>query len=385
MKSYVPTEDINCPEGTSLFIANQVYDCGTNRLTLTLKNNGQFDIGGYFIYATDSPSEELPTVDLTQYNNDVLSRLEPLGIAFGSMTEQNSLGPGDVSTEIFDLAEIGRVYIIRIVPIRWDIQNRKRVLASCKDIPITENVSCFTPCTADPIGDTCDTRECGTMRNNCYEEVTCPPGCTDPEVCNLDGECVLPAQCPDTCSSLGYECGSVCGTPCPGCGGITFPHAKTICSANHCVLGLCNPANDWGNCDGNDANGCETDLLTDSTHCGDCGIDCGTESCVGGICTSGPTIGNGICDPGETCAQEPVACQGHQATCPVGQICISGACQPINQGGIGCTNYCISLLRVPPYTTSTCTRNQGQCPGTLELGGDIYCTNPQLNRCCCIH
>jgi len=96
------------------------------------------------------------------------------------------------------------------------------------------------------------------------------------------------------------------------------------------------------------------------------------------------TIGNGVCDAGETCAQEPTACQGQQAQCLSGNICISGTCQPIN-GGVGCTNYCISLLLNPPYTSSSCTFNTGICKGTVESGGNSICKqqNPSYPICCC--
>ena len=42
MKTYVPKEDINCPDGTSLFIKR--YEYTPELLTLYLKNNGKCDI-----------------------------------------------------------------------------------------------------------------------------------------------------------------------------------------------------------------------------------------------------------------------------------------------------------------------------------------------------
>jgi hypothetical protein len=45
----------------------------------------------------------------------------------------------------------------------------------------------------------------------------------------------------------------------------------------------CNP--NYGNCDGNAANGCETNLMTDNNSCGACGVACtGGLKCVSGSC-----------------------------------------------------------------------------------------------------
>ncbi len=82
---------------------------------------------------------------------------------------------------------------------------------------------------------------------------------------------------------VGRECGpDGCEGVCPP--GCTNPHGTTSCS----VDGLCQPVCDsgWGNCDGDNTNGCETDLKTNE-NCGDCGIVCtGGDTCVDGICVT---------------------------------------------------------------------------------------------------
>ncbi len=77
------------------------------------------------------------------------------------------------------------------------------------------------------------------------------------------------------------ECGS---DGCSGsCGTCINPHGTTSCNN-----GLCNPicSQGWGNCDRNNANGCETDLTT-SNNCGTCGNICReSETCENGFCVA---------------------------------------------------------------------------------------------------
>jgi hypothetical protein len=143
MKTYVPQDDINCPDGTSLFIESYHYDCTLHMLTLNIKNNGKFDVGGYFIYATNSPNQELATVDLSKLNTDNGSKINPLGIKFGDYLSKNSLAPNDAETDLYNITSISTgIYSIQMVPIRWQVQNRKMVLVSCKDAEIKEDISC---------------------------------------------------------------------------------------------------------------------------------------------------------------------------------------------------------------------------------------------------
>ena len=52
-----------------------------------------------------------------------------------------------------------------------------------------------------------------------------------------------------------------------------------------CVASPCPCAAGRGDCDQRPSNGCETDLLTETGHCGACGRDCpASETCVDGGC-----------------------------------------------------------------------------------------------------
>ena len=71
------------------------------------------------------------------------------------------------------------------------------------------------------------------------------------------------------------NCGS-CGNVC-GFGANSFP----LCTAGVCKIG-CNT--EFGNCDNNDKNGCETALAADPLNCNACGRNCGGGSCATGQC-----------------------------------------------------------------------------------------------------
>ena len=68
MKSYVPSgDDLKCQEGTSLIIKDYSYSCSTKELNLTLFNNGRFNLGGYYIYASNNSNQTLATINVYNY------------------------------------------------------------------------------------------------------------------------------------------------------------------------------------------------------------------------------------------------------------------------------------------------------------------------------
>jgi len=118
-------------------------------------------------------------------------------------------------------------------------------------------------CAPKPVGTPCSNGVCDGV-GNCG----CPAGTTD---CN--GVCV------DTNSNVA-NCGG-CGVVC------TAPNAVPGCVNGQCVITACFAG--FANCDGNPANGCETNVLTDVRNCGGCGHVCtcvmGAPVCAQGVCT----------------------------------------------------------------------------------------------------
>jgi len=136
MKGYVPQEDLNCPDDVSLFIKD--YDCSTTQLNLTLKNNGKFQVGGYFIRATNSPQQGLAIIDLSFNITTGETVLTPTGVKIN-----NSLDPAQEVTHKFDISHVTPlVYSIEIIPLRWQEQNRRKRMVICKDAKIREDLIC---------------------------------------------------------------------------------------------------------------------------------------------------------------------------------------------------------------------------------------------------
>jgi hypothetical protein len=73
-------------------------------------------------------------------------------------------------------------------------------------------------------------------------------------------------------------------TNCGACGNVcNVANGTSVCRDSACGFGACNAG--FASCDGNDANGCETNLQTASAHCGACGNACsGGQICRDSAC-----------------------------------------------------------------------------------------------------
>src|SRR5690606_7950931 len=94
--------------------------------------------------------------------------------------------------------------------------------------------------------------------------------------------------------SNGCEASIRTTTNCNGCGISCSPsNATGTCASGTCQIASCNPG--YGDCDSSPANGCETSLTTNS-NCGSCGIACAPPG-GGGDCSTG-TCRVSSCSPG---------------------------------------------------------------------------------------
>jgi|TARA_B100001971_G_C18223406_1_gene558734 flagellin-like protein len=139
MKTYIPTDSIDCPDSVSVFVKDHNYNCIENQFNFTLKNNGRFDIAGYFIHGTNSSEQELAVIDLTSYNE-----LNSKGIVIFDDDELNHLIPNNEINNIFDFSNnsFGQIYSIEIIPIRYQLINNKNRIVSCSNAKIKEIISC---------------------------------------------------------------------------------------------------------------------------------------------------------------------------------------------------------------------------------------------------
>ncbi len=139
MKSYVPKESLKCPEGVSVFIKEIKCENFTGGFTMniTLKNTGRFNIGGYFIHASADTGKSIDISPYTPYGKG-----KGGSVMFSNFGE-NPLKPNEEITLVFNFssgAPLNEIYSVDIIPIRFQIENNKKRLASCGDARIRETV-----------------------------------------------------------------------------------------------------------------------------------------------------------------------------------------------------------------------------------------------------
>ena len=176
----------------------------------------------------------------------------------------------------------------------------------------------------------------------------CQLPCT-PQVGNCDDN---PRNgCETDLQSSTTHCGQ-CGHTCPG-----STNAAGVCTAGACRIG-CNAG--FGDCDGNTDNGCETDLQNDASRCGACGTSCatpvgGSAQCTAGVCGKSCATGRGDCD--------------HDAT---------NGCESNLQTDVGQCGACGHACATPAGGSATCTA--GVCGIACSTGrGD--CDHDATNGC----
>jgi hypothetical protein len=129
---------------------------------------------------------------------------------------------------------------------------------------------------------TADVQHCGACQNACPRETatsTCVAGacqvaqCPSPQ--QRDCNRAIGDGCETDVQTDVKHCGA-CGTECGSAG-----TKQARCSEGKCQLS-CAPG--FGDCDGQPANGCETNLQENSDHCGRCSFGCNGVSCGEGVC-----------------------------------------------------------------------------------------------------
>jgi hypothetical protein len=105
---------------------------------------------------------------------------------------------------------------------------------------------------------------------------------------NCDGNAAN--GCESNFATDATHCGN-CSTAC------VYSHATGVCNAGNCQMGSCEAS--YGNCDNSSSTGCEAALNTTS-NCNSCGVTCsnghGSTSCTGGACTPSCDAGYASCD-----------------------------------------------------------------------------------------
>ncbi|MCB9506287.1 MAG: hypothetical protein H6697_01320 [Myxococcales bacterium] len=160
---------------------------------------------------------------------------------------------------------------------------------------------------------------------------SCLPGWAD---CDL----ILANGCETAIGSDPANCGG-CGSRCVVSGGVAE------CRGGFCAVGEC--ADDYGDCDGNPLNGCESDLRTNRNHCGACGAPCtpanAVGACEGGSCRIQSCLGafrDCDLDVATGCEADTQNSLGACGGC--GQVCDFAGATETCSGGVCRFDRCIS-------------------------------------------
>jgi hypothetical protein len=207
-----------------------------------------------------------------------------------------------------------------------------------------------------------DVQNCGACGRVCPPDRGMTPTCaagacgTAPVMCAAPlAECdgvVLPAatQCETDVRASATHCGR-CGNAC------STVNATSSCAAGACVLSC---LAGYGDCDGRVTTGCETSTLTAVAHCGACGRACDLprvdgHACVAGACRAVTCdAGFGDCDgnPANGCETDTRASPAHCGAC--GRACATPNAAPA----------CAAAL----CAVGACAAGFGNCDGNAANG-----------------
>ena len=213
----------------------------------------------------------------------------------------------------------------------------------CADGTVCNNGTCQSSCAANLFLCAAD-KLCHDLQNDAHNCGSCGFACQPGQLCS-GGACSTQCAssqtlCGTTCTNTPYDpanCGGCASTTGVACG--PYSNATALCSNSTCVASC---QNGFGNCDGNLANGCETNLTDDATNCGACGNLCTAADNVAAVCAAakcgGSTCKAGFadCDGNSTngCESDKANDAANCGGCAgVGGVACSGA-TPVCSAGV---------------------------------------------------
>lgn len=142
LKTYVPRNASECPSGVSLFIKE--YSCSENSINITLKNNGRFNVDGFYIHAANTTAQRVATINLVKNfkgsstGNSMIIENTYILINSGNITQ--SFPPAEEVTYYFELPY--PVKIIEITPLRFQNYTSSKRITSCGKSVTREEIEC---------------------------------------------------------------------------------------------------------------------------------------------------------------------------------------------------------------------------------------------------
>jgi hypothetical protein len=138
MKSYVPTDTIECPDGVSVFIKSS--ECirnsdGTYNISVELVNNGLFSINGYYAKISDNPDVKIGTRQIDKVLEGGSSASGVISFPFEALEPSSS--------NLVKLkASYESIYLIEITPIKYQVIDNRNRLAICGNAKVSEQLDC---------------------------------------------------------------------------------------------------------------------------------------------------------------------------------------------------------------------------------------------------
>jgi len=137
LKTYIPTEPTACPEGSSVFLKE--YSCSGNKLNLTVKNNGRFNIAGYFIYGTNNTEQKIATTAMYE-NYTEKTHVVQGAILFSPQDPQGAMKPGLEMNGTFNVSN--DLVRIDLLPVRIEGEGQDLKFVVCGNARIKEEIIC---------------------------------------------------------------------------------------------------------------------------------------------------------------------------------------------------------------------------------------------------
>jgi len=137
LKTYVPSEGVSCPDGASIFLKE--YTCSEGELNLTVKNNGRFNIAGYYIYGTNDSEQLIATTSMfANYTNqdDVFEG----SILFNFRDPADAMKPGFIISGVFNVSS--DLVRVDLLPVRFQGEGQDAQFVVCGNARIKEEIIC---------------------------------------------------------------------------------------------------------------------------------------------------------------------------------------------------------------------------------------------------
>ena len=134
MKTYLPTEVPDCPDGVSFFIK---ASCEGGNLSVVVQNNGRFSIGGYFIRTKENSEQELATIDISNLTSE--GKNKGGMVLFGGGI--NSLTPSKENQNDYVLGT-QEVLSIELIPLRYQEEDNRMKITICGQAQVRDEVVC---------------------------------------------------------------------------------------------------------------------------------------------------------------------------------------------------------------------------------------------------